>query len=717
MDKPEIYRIIKSKADELCGANESFLRADLSYDLRKYGVASDSSEVSKLVFDAYKYYHEDENIAKAFVSNSGRTTLVEEYELIDCLENGDKAKALELAESELGTSSIILDKLSCQIKNNLSLAVAESSSKIMDIVTGTSGVKELRSKASVLFDKYSQMVELYHNAENSVRRNIEDFVSLRSDINAAYREYAMKLIDIYGDSIKMVSPDLFDFSRVQWLNVDDMLKYVELEYNKLSDKCSVLLSEISDSFRDSLKKSLTAYKSTSNSSKSMGLAMAGIEMLNHYLDSNERTNRLKTDFSAFQMTIKHDATSIRADLARLTVIYKKLEENIIPKATIFMRYGEKLMASDLKAISNCLYDNDAVRPYEEKRIDLLRRLKGLNVEINDHLQSIDVYSALINDISSNLESKRASYNEAKSKKPSKPFFLVNIVTLGLAKKNYYRDYSEWNAVCAPLIREYDNCLVDLKLNKEELESHQKSLSETKALYDDLSIQLSKVSSEIRKRIECTDELKMNVLKHLRDIIAMLRLGREIMESKLDESLLDTVNISNFKDTVKLPADVESNLLTFTNVLADNVHADRKMAIKILDGASSICSDTEQDSSGADEYSESEISAVMDSAETSVTKGVALFDSFANLKLQQMKGRIASDEYDRELERYISTFRGYMHDVENKSRYLQEVFRCINIADDDEQKKQAMFLLRELAGSDLSEDDLNGLISGHKQMDL
>lgn len=347
----------------------------------------------------------------------------------------------------------------------------------------------------------------------------------------------------------------------------------------------------------------------------------------------------------------------------------------------------------------------------------MRRLKGLNVEINDHLQSIDVYSALINDISSNLESKRASYNEAKSKKPSKPFFLVNIVTLGLAKKNYYRDYSEWNAVCAPLIREYDNYLVDLKLNKEELESHQKSLSETKALYNDLSIQLSKVSSEIRKRIECTDELKMNVLKHLRDIIAMLRLGREIMESKLDESLLDTVNISNFKDTVKLPADVESNLLTFTNVLADNVHADRKMAIKILDGASSICPDTEQDSSGADEYSESEISAVMDSAETAVTKGVALFDSFANLKLQQMKGRIASDEYDRELERYISTFRGYMHDVENKSRYLQEVFRCINIADNDEQKKQAMFLLRELAGSDLSEDDLNGLISGHKQMDL
>lgn len=58
------------------------------------------------------------------------------------------------------------------------------------------------------------------------------FLSRTEVIGTVYRDYALKLIDIYGDSIKMVSPDLFDFKRIEWLDVDEMLKYVELEYNK-----------------------------------------------------------------------------------------------------------------------------------------------------------------------------------------------------------------------------------------------------------------------------------------------------------------------------------------------------------------------------------------------------------------------------------------------------------------------------------------------------
>ena len=58
----------------------------------------------------------------------------------------------------------------------------------------------------------------------------------------------------------MVSPDLFDFKRIEWLNVDEMLKYVELEYNKLSENCAALMGDISNSFRASLQNSLQAYK-------------------------------------------------------------------------------------------------------------------------------------------------------------------------------------------------------------------------------------------------------------------------------------------------------------------------------------------------------------------------------------------------------------------------------------------------------------------------
>lgn len=722
-DNQKVYQAIKTIADELCKENKTYLRADLAFELKKYGIASDSSEVSKLVFDAYRYFHDNGNIAIAFVSNNSRTTLVAEYKLNDSLEQGNKEEALKIAETELALSSSALEQLKEQVELNLNLVLAKGTSKMADIVMGTNGVKDVRSKASTMFDKYTKMVEAYHYAEDSVRGNIEDFTSLRSDIGTVYRDYALKLIDIYGDSIKMVSPDLFDFKRIEWLDVDEMLKYVELEYNKLTEKCAALIGEISDSFRTSLQGSLQAYKSLSNGNKSLGLAMAGLTMLEHYMGASERANRLKSDLSVFQMSVKHDATRIKADMGRLLVICKTLNDVVIPKANVFLRYGEKLLASDLKATLDALYADETIRPLEEQRKCLLQQMKALDMEMNDHLQNIDVYTSLINDITATLESKQGSYMEAKAKKPSKPFFLLNWITFGMPNKNYYRDFAEWNAVCFPLVREYESYQVDLKLDKEELESHREEQTRIKNEYAKLSSELDKVSKEIRSKIVCSDELKLKMLKHLRDMVAMLKLGREIMESKIDEKLMHTVDIPDYREAAKLPADVEQNLSLFTGMLADNLHADKDMAKNLLDGVEAYTKDhkkiegkTAQQNKPA-EYSEEDLAQLTGAMEQSLQKGIALFDSFAKLKAQQLNGKLASVAYDKELKKHADEFKREMAKIDNKSAYLREVFKRINLAGSEEERKQAMELMSDLSGYSLSEQEFTEFINGKKQIEL
>ena len=722
-DNQKVYQAIKTIADELCKENKTYLRADLAFELKKYGIASDSSEVSKLVFDAYRYFHDNGNIAIAFVSNNSRTTLVAEYKLNDSLEQGNKEEALKIAETELALSSSALEQLKEQVELNLNLVLVKGTSKMADIVMGTNGVKDVRSKASTMFDKYTKMVEAYHYAEDSVRGNIEDFTSLRSDIGTVYRDYALKLIDIYGDSIKMVSPDLFDFKRIEWLDVDEMLKYVELEYNKLTEKCAALIGEISKSFRTSLQGSLQAYKSLSNGNKSLGLAMAGLTMLEHYMGASERANRLKSDLSVFQTSVKHDATRIKADMGRLLVICKTLSDVVIPKANVFLRYGEKLLASDLKAMLDALYADETIRPLEEQRKCLLQQMKALDMEMNDHLQNIDVYTSLINDITATLESKQGSYMEAKAKKPSKPFFLVNWITFGMANKNYYRDFAEWNAVCFPLVREYESYQVDLKLDKEELESHREEQIRIKNEYAKLSSELDKVSKEIRSKIVCSDELKLKMLKHLRDMVAMLKLGREIMESKIDEKLVHTVDIPDYREAAKLPADVEQNLSQFTGMLADNLHADKNMAKNLLDGVEAYTKDhkkiegkTAQQNKPA-EYSEEDLAMTTEAMEQSLQKGIVLFDSFAKLKAQQLNGKLASVAYDKELKKHADEFKREMAKIDNKSAYLREVFKRINLAGSEEERKQAMELMSDLSGYSLSEQEFNEFINGKKQIEL
>ena len=42
-DNQKVYQAIKTIADELCKENKTYLRADLAFELKKYGIASDSS--------------------------------------------------------------------------------------------------------------------------------------------------------------------------------------------------------------------------------------------------------------------------------------------------------------------------------------------------------------------------------------------------------------------------------------------------------------------------------------------------------------------------------------------------------------------------------------------------------------------------------------------------------------------------------------------------
>lgn len=712
-DKPAIYDAIRNIAAKLCKDGETYLRADLAYELKQYGIDADSIDVSKLALEAYKYFNNDRNIKQAFVTNDSRSALIDEYKLTDLLDNDKPEDAMELANKELAKTSDTLAALKRDIDRNMSLAVANAASGIMDTVTGTAGVKAVRTEASTLFDRYSKMVGTYHEGEDTVRRNIADFTTLRTDIGTTYQEYAMQLIDIYGDNIKAVAPNLFDFNQVQFLDVDSMLKHTELEYNRISDKCSALIGEISDSFQNSLKSSVAAYRSAGQGNKALGLAMAGLGMLNHYMEAGERAHRLRSDLSVFKTSIKHDSTLIKADLGRLLVIYKTLNDVVIPKADIYLRNASRLMSSDIKSITDSLYDNAEIRPLEEQRRQLLAQLKVLDGEINDHLQNIDVYQSLISDITTTLDSKSASYRDAIARKPSKPFFLLNILTFGNANKNYNRNYAEWDAVCYPLVREYENYQVDLKLDKDELAAHQSDLKAKGQEQHLVKQKLDEVNKQIRSKINASNDTQLKMLPHLRTVIAMLRLGREIMETKLDKKLTGTVSIPDFKSTEKLPVDIENNLSLFTSTLADNIHADRGMAEALLNGIDDYRGVDEKDR----KYSEESLAQVTEASEQSLQQGISLFDSALQLKKQQLDGKLASAAYDEEFDKIASDFRKQIKGIDDKSAFVREVMRRANLAKNDDERKQALLMLSDLSGQSLSEQDFKDFINGKIQITL
>ena len=59
----------------------------------------------------------------------------------------------------------------------------------------------------------------------------------------------------------------------------------------------------------------------------------------------------------------------------------------------------------------------------------------------------------------------------------------------------------------------------------------------------------------------------------------------------------------------------------------------------------------------------------------------------------------------------------MAKIDNKSAYLREVFKRINLAGCEEERKQAMELMSDLSGFSLSEQEFTEFINANKQIEL
>ena len=712
-DKKAVYESIRALAARLCKEGEVYLRADLAFELKRFGIADDSIEVSRLALEAYRHFGNDQKIRTAFATNDNRHPLVDECLLADMLDNGQCDSAMQLTRKELSRAASTLSALGSDVSANMSPAMVEVASDLMDTLKGTSGAKDVRQKVSALFGRYSQMVDRYHDGENAVRQIVADFNTLRTDIGSTYQEYARRLVDVYGDGIRMVAPGLFDFGQVEYLDVDGMLKHAQLEYDRISDSCGALVSEISDSFRSALESSVQAYRSAAQGSKAVGLAMAGLGMLRHYMDSSERTNRLRLDLEVFKTNVRRDATAIKADMGRLLVIYKTLNDVVMPKADVYMRHAARLMASDLTAITDALYSDAGIAPLEAQRRELQARLKSIDGAINDHLQNIDVYQSLVSDLTATLESKRDSYRSAVSRRPSKPLFLFNVLTFGYLGSRYNRRYAEWDTACHPLVREYESNQVDLKLDKDELASHRKELKRLRSERADCARQLDGLNRQVRGRMQVSDEVKLRMLPHLRSVVALLRLGREIAETRLDSRLVGTVTIADSQPQAQLPADIEQNLTQFATMLADNVKADRATALSMLNGVGDICC-AEPNAGG---YSDEDVAAVAAGQEQALQQGIALLNSFMELKAKQLQGMLTRAEYDREYQRMAADFYSRLRTIDDRSAYVREVMRRINTAMNDDDRRQALLMLSELSGQSLTEQEYDDFVAGRKDVEL
>lgn len=713
MDNNRIYQKIYDIASQLLKENAVYTRADLAYELQDFGIKADSFEIGMLVWKAYKYFNDNEAIRHSFYDNEKKDPLVDEYRTDYLIETNDNTSLFPLLQQKLAKGNQALNQLENTVTQTLREQAVSGSISTLNTLTGTQGIVKVKNEATAVFNLYSELVGNYDDAKHQIQAVTTDFVKLRGQICDTYRQYALVLTDAFGDSIKTVSPELFDFDSIEWLDVHGMLQNVKLDYDKINEKCSTLMSSITDSFAQSLKTASQSYKAAG--SKQIGLVLAGLNMVSHYIDAGQKTAELKQDLLTLKNSVKHDVTLIKGDMGRLFVIYKTLNDLYIPQAEAFCRFSKQVLSGEWQQLTQALYADTDIQSLKEERDEALESYKTLEREMTDEQLNIDYYTTRIEECRQLLDGMQTQYQQAQASKPEKPFFLTNLLTLGSAKQKYNRNIYDWNQACAPVISQYEEMQTDMKLDSDELEQLQQHLNENKRTHQLLKEKLHRLNREIMNNINVCPALQMKLLPHLESMVKLLRIAREIANSKLDNKLVKTVSIT--RQNTELPQELKQNLQLFADTLREHASIDDETAKNSFYAVSDEYPTDSRQSTSDGNVTEADFAQLSDAENTAIQNTVNLLESWSRLKAMQEQSAIAHQAYDKELEKLQEAFRNNLADIDNRGVILRESLKKINTATSEEELKEGLLSLAQKEGESFSKEEWNEFLNGTKTIEL
>lgn len=701
MDQTEkILSKIRDIAVKLNHDGAVYTRADLAYELKTCGIANDSIEVSRLVCEAFSRFGNDA-IKTSFLTNDGKHTVVDAY-MAAFQDDKDSEDVFSIVKMHLDRSGKSLSK----VTSNVGVAgkAAASSSEFMSFLTGTKGAADVRVSASRAFEKYSAMIGTYENAKADVQLVMTDFIFLRERVADMFMQYSMALVDIFGDSVKVIAPSLFDFNTVEWLDVQTMLKSMRLEYDTIATSCSVLVSEIEDDFSSSLKKSSALYRSAGN--RFAGLALAGLNLLGHYIDSGQKTAVLKQEFVKFSDKIKKDAVAIKGDMKRLFLIYRTLDELYIPKAEAFFKYAGNVFNEKFSRLMDSIYSTPDLKKLKVERDKILDEYRRVQDRIMDAQLNIGIYQASVDSNQRLLDGSHSDYLEAQRSKPEKPSMLLNILSLGSLGKRYDRDISEWYEAFSPAIRNYENLQTDLNADKAELESFTVALKDDEKNAAMLRKQLGRMSGDMKSMVKASSKTKREVASHLNDIVILLNIAKDIASSSLDEKYVKAVKPAAYS-SLAVPEEVEHNLNAFVNTLRESAAPSSQVQrIEDHEPAGSVSDSRDMDA----QY----ISRASDEI---VQKTIDLFEQCARLEVLKKQSALADAEYARQLSLLQDEFKKNMDSITDQGDILRQSLKKIHLAASTEDLKAALMTLAGHEAGGLTDQEFEQFLDGTKDLTI
>jgi hypothetical protein len=722
--KKELYKIIQDLSKQLTKEESMYTRADLAYELKNYGFEIDSVEVSDAVWNAYLYYRKDKNILNAFRSNYSFDLLVPDSEVREnASEDRRYASTMHLdkmagsfdelqktLETDLIGLQEFINNPEKRMGDPMQSGLVRGLTRASEYVEGTKGIKDVQYESEVLQSGLNEVCNSYTAEASMVKGATSYFSKLREELLAVYYKYSGILLDLYGDQIRKVEPELFDYNSISYLDVQTIVDSVLEELSFIQESSGIAVAHLTEGVNQIRTQFVDTLKKTKD------LRVAAVEgvvnFASHHLSAIAETKDLKRQLEKAKRRALDTVVRISADEGRLIEVFKILNDLIIPKAIAFYRHADKVLSREVDGILALVYSSEELRGLYQQREQLLDRLVHLNRSIEDADVHRALYERQAQEMADYLEENLTKYQAHVWNLPKRPSMLQRILTLDRASEQY-------NGILNYLKKNGTMDFIDNYIcTKVWHQLTQNALDDQNALYNsccdeinEINVELDQISQQIYQVLGSDKKLRQKFSSHLVPLVGLLRGARTVIELSLEESLTRPKEIKLTSEMFDVPEDIKKKLNTMAllghqavNNMAENAYSQEELEAKQSDKPLLV----EERAARRNE---------IDREAECVHKLVDVTHKFVELGLEKEQTKRATEEYSKEFERLKAEFQQRYAEIDDKADAIREALKIINTTDNQDSMAKGLLLLADVDVDSLTDEEMEDFLMGKKTIKL
>lgn len=722
--KKELYKIIQDLSKQLTKEESMYTRADLAYELKNYGFEIDSVEVSDAVWNAYLYYRKDKNILNAFRSNYSFDLLVPDSEVREnASEDRRYASTMHLdkmagsfdeLQKTLETDLIGLQEFINNPEKRMGdpkqSGLVRGLTRASEYVEGTKGLKDVQYESEVLQSGLNEVCNSYTAEAGMVKGATSYFSKLREELLAVYYKYSGILLDLYGDQIRKVEPELFDYNSISYLDVQTIVDGVLEELSFIQESSGIAVAHLTENVNQIGTKIIDTAKKTKDW---RAAAVEGaFDLVSHHLSAIAETKDLKSHLERAKRRALDTVVRISADEGRLIEVFKILNDLIIPKAIAFYRHADKVLSREVDGILALVYSSEELRGLYQQREQLLDRLVHLNRSLEDSDVHRALYERQAQEMADYLEENLTKYQANILNLPKRPSMLQRILTLDRASEQYngILNYLDKNGTM-DFIRSYIYKKVEHQLTQNALDDQNALYNSCCDEINEINVELDQISQQIYQVLGSDKKLRQKFSSHLVPIVGLLRGARTVIELSLEESLTRPKEIKLTSEMFDVPEDIKKKLNTMAlvghqvvNNMAENAYSQEELEAKQSDKPLLV----EERAARRNE---------IDREAECVHKLVDVTHKFVELGLEKEQTKRATEEYSKEFERLKAEFQQRYAEIDDKADALREALKIINTTDNQDSMAKGLLLLADVDVDSLTDEEMEDFLMGRKTIKL